>query len=209
MRPRRGQPTWWRKVYRPRNLVVGDFLGLRAGQDLSTAGAVVGNPPYVRHHRLTAAAKATAAAAAAAAGVRLSGRASLWAYFVIHAAGYVELGGRMALLLPGAVTHADYAAAVIEHLESRFDDVVLVRVSERIFTDAEEETVVLLAAGAREAGHRVTARFHEVDDLAGLERLLDAASGKVVGRSSGHRGRRGMETRRRPGRLPRAVDAAP
>lgn len=154
------------------NLVVGDFLSLRAGRDLSTAGAVVGNPPYVRHHRLTSAAKATAVAAAAAAGVRLSGRSSLWAYFVIHAAGYVELGGRMALLLPGAVTHADYAASVIEHLESRFDDVLLVRVGDRIFADAEEETVVLLAAGAREAGDRVVARFAEVDDLAGLTTLL-------------------------------------
>ena len=163
------------------NLVVGDFLGLEAGRDLSTVGAVVGNPPYVRHHRLTSAAKATAVAAAAAAGVRLSGRASLWAYFVIHAAGYVELGGRMALLLPGAVTQADYAAAVIEHLESRFDDVMLVRVGERIFADAEEETVVLLAAGAREAGHRVIARFSEVDDLAGLERLLAGPMERALG----------------------------
>lgn len=60
-----------------KNLVSGDFLALAPGAELPLVGAVVGNPPYVRHHRITAPAKAAAEAAATAAGVRLSGRASL------------------------------------------------------------------------------------------------------------------------------------
>jgi hypothetical protein len=157
-----------------RHLVAGDFLSLEPGGELPVVGAVVGNPPYVRHHRLSAAAKRAAVASARAAGTELDGRSSLWAYFVVHAARFVQTGGRMALLLPGAVTHADYASDVLEHLERCFEDVRLVRIRERIFDDAQEESVVLLASGARDRGNRVSCQFAEVDDLAGLERMLAA-----------------------------------
>ena len=33
-----------------RNLLSADFLGLEPGRDLPRVSAVVGNPPYVRHH---------------------------------------------------------------------------------------------------------------------------------------------------------------
>lgn len=153
-----------------------DFLSLTPGTDLPLTSAVVGNPPYVRHHRLTPAARAQALAAADAAGISLSGRASLWGYFVVHAARFVKPGGRMALLLPGAMTQVDYAPQLLGHLEARFDDVLLVRVRERIFADAREETVVLLTAGAHADGRRSRCRHADVDDLAGLERLLGRAT---------------------------------
>jgi adenine-specific DNA-methyltransferase len=149
-----------------------DFLSLTPGVDLPLTRAVVGNPPYVRHHRLTASARTRAVAAAAAAGVALSGRASLWAYFVVHAARFVQPGGRMALLLPGAVMQVDYAPVLLDHLEERFEDVLLVRVRERIFPDAGEETVVLLASGARAVGKPSRRRYADVNDLADLLQLL-------------------------------------
>ena len=51
----------------------------------------------------------------------------------------------MALLLPGAVLHADYARPIVEYLCSRFASVRFVHVAERLFEGALEETVVLLA----------------------------------------------------------------
>ena len=156
----------------PEHLREADFLALTPGDELPLVSAVCGNPPYVRHHWLKGAARTKAAAAAAAAGVQLSGRASLWAYFAVHAARFVLPGGRMALLLPGAVTQVDYAQAVLSYLEERFDDVLVVRIRERLFEDAQEETVALLASGARVTGRRTLSRHEDVDDLSGLERLL-------------------------------------
>lgn len=160
----------------PANLVSADFLTLRAGRELPKVAALVGNPPYVRHHALSDASRAAARAAADAAGVYLNGRASLWAYFVVHAVGFVAPGGRMALLLPGAIFQADYATTVIKHLCVSFGAVELVRVRERLFHDAEEETVVLLAdnAGATSATATVGPRVTTVDNLAALERHLSA-----------------------------------
>lgn len=154
------------------HLRAADFLSLAPDVELPRAAAVVGNPPYVRHHRLGKEARIQAVKAAAEAGIRLSGRASLWAYFVVHATRFVQPGGRMALLLPGAVLQADYADEVLSCLERSFERVSLVRVRERIFDDAQEETVVLLADGAAPERPIGTCQFGEVDDLAGLERLL-------------------------------------
>lgn len=130
------------------NLLQSDFLALRAGVDVPLAAAVVGNPPYVRHHWMTQSGRANALGAMSRAGTVLSARASLWAYFVIHASTFVRPDGRMALILPGSVLNADYAAAVVAFVKMRFGIVRLVRLQERIFEDAQEESVVLLATHA-------------------------------------------------------------
>jgi hypothetical protein len=70
------------------------------------------------------------------------------------------------------VLQVDYAADVLRFVEERFTDVLLVRVRERIFDDAGEETVVMLASGARESGAAVAFRFADVPNLDALERLL-------------------------------------
>lgn len=158
----------------PENLVEADFLSLSPVADLPLATAVVGNPPYVRHHRLSSALRSQAFVASDSAGVHLSARASLWAYFVIHATRFVAPGGRMALLLPGAVLQADYAPAVRNYLEHSFRDVLLVRVRDRIFDDAQEETVALLASGAFASDSPNPCRFADVDGLQDLERFLEA-----------------------------------
>lgn len=158
------------------NLRASDFLTLAPGKELPLVAAVVGNPPYVRHHRMSALAHRRATAAAEAAGVPLSGRASLWAYFVVHACRFLEPGGRMALLLPGAVLQADYASAVLRYVERRFTDIMLIRVAERIFEDAAEETVVLLGSNAQDpmdVEHTAApSRFTEVTNLEQLQQLL-------------------------------------
>lgn len=110
-----------------------------------TYRAIVGNPPYVRHHLLSLEEVARAQRAMRRAGVHLPRVASSWAYFVVHSAEHLEHGGRMILLLPGAVLHAAYARPVIEYLVSRFALVQFVHVADRLFQSAQEETVVLLA----------------------------------------------------------------
>ena len=156
------------------NLISADFLGLEPGRDLPHVSAVVGNPPYVRHHWIADSTRRLAADVAKSADATLARRASLWAYFIVHACRFVEAGGRMALLLPGSLLQADYAPAVLRHVENAFTDVVLVRVFERIFDDASEATVVLLASGAHApaSSTRRGTRLAAVNDLVGLEQFL-------------------------------------
>jgi adenine-specific DNA-methyltransferase len=155
-----------------RNLLRADFLTLRAGKDLPRVDAVVGNPPYVRHHWISADVRRAAASAMREAGVQIAGTASLWAYFVIHAATFLRDGGRMALLLPSSFMQSDYAAVVHNYLRGNFASVWTIRIQERIYPDAQEEAIVLLAADA--GAQCVDGRHFELANLTQLQRLISS-----------------------------------
>jgi hypothetical protein len=129
-----------------KNLVYADFLALRPG-DLGAFKAVVGNPPFVRHHWQHPQWQRHAQQLMREWGASVSLRSSAWAYFTVHATSFLQRGGRLAFVLPGAVLQADYAKTIVAFLEHRFADLRLLRVSDRVFEDAEEEAVILLAAG--------------------------------------------------------------
>jgi hypothetical protein len=88
--------------------------------------AIVGNPPYVKHHDIDPNLLRVARRRVAEQGFELSGRSSYWAYFVLHALQFVSPGGKLAFILPGAVLHAEYAASVLEAVLNSFGGVTVV-----------------------------------------------------------------------------------
>jgi adenine-specific DNA methylase len=155
---------------RERNCTFEDFLAL-APSDLSGAPfrAIVGNPPYVRHHWVKDEKRTVARRIADESSVVLAETASLWAYFVVHALAFMAEGGRLALLVPEAVLQADYADAVRSVLESSFRRVRLVHLRERLFDDTDEPVVVVAGEGFGEPGKL---SVHSLDTAAELEALL-------------------------------------
>jgi adenine-specific DNA-methyltransferase len=122
-----------------------DFLSLRPAQFRALFTAVLGNPPYVKHHSIPQRLHRSAVHALADNDWQLSAMASYWAYFVLHSIDFVAPGGRLALILPGSLVHADYASVVRLALTNAFGKVTAIFLQERIFPEAEEESVLLLA----------------------------------------------------------------
>ena len=122
--------------------------------------AVIGNPPYIRYQDFRGAARAQSRRAALQAGVTLSGLASSWAAFTVHAALFLQPGGRLALVLPAELLSVNYAAAVRKFLFDRFTSVELVMFDEQVFPEAEADVVLLLADGfgGGPCGHAVIHR---------------------------------------------------
>lgn len=140
----------------------GDFFDA----DLTQAyDAVIGNPPYVRYQGFTGEARAKAQQAALRAGVRLSGLASSWAAFTIHASTLLRPGGRLGLVLPAELLTVNYAAPVRRFLLSRFGSVRLVMFDERVFPGVLAEVVLLLAEGE---GGTTDIEVSQTRNLAGL-----------------------------------------
>lgn len=129
------------------NVVRSDFFDVSPESIGGHFAAVVGNPPYIRHHWLTSDQKARAQRAATAAGVSLPSTADAWAYFVVHATSFLEKGGRLAFVLPAAVIYARYAEAVVAQLRECFSHVSLIRITQRLFSDTDSRTVIVAAAG--------------------------------------------------------------
>lgn len=156
------------------NCTFNDFLALTPA-DLPGAPfqAVVGNPPYVRHHWVKGEKRALARRIADESSVLLPETAGLWAYFVVHALAFIAKGGRLALLVPEAILQADYAEAVRSVLEASFRRVRLIHLRERLFEGTDESVVVIAADGFGEPGTLTVHSLDNVPELAGLLRGIE------------------------------------
>ncbi len=155
---------------RERNCTFDDFLALTPGTLAGTPfQAIVGNPPYVRHHWVKDDKRGVARRIADESSVTLPETASLWAYFVMHALAFLVPGARLALLVPEAILQADYASAVRDVLEASFRRVRLIHLRERLFDDTDEPVVVIAGEDFGDPG---LIEVHSVDTAAELEVLL-------------------------------------
>jgi adenine-specific DNA-methyltransferase len=150
---------------------VGDFFDYEGAEPFD---AVIGNPPYVRYQDFTGAARVSGQARALAQGVRLSGLASSWAPFVVHAASFLAPGGRLGLVLPAELLSVNYAAAIRQFLLDRFGTVRLVMFEERVFPGVLEEVVLLLAEGVGPTDHFTVHQLTDLSDLARVDRFAAA-----------------------------------
>ncbi len=144
---------------------VGDFFDVPSAR---TFDAVIGNPPYVRYQDFSGDSRLRARAAALAAGVSLTGLASSWAAFTVHAAQFLKPGGRLGLVLPAELLTVNYAADVRRYLMASFGRVRLVLFTERVFPGVQEEVVLLLAEDALAPGGTDHCELQQVRTAADL-----------------------------------------
>ncbi|MDE2795174.1 MAG: N-6 DNA methylase [Gemmatimonadota bacterium] len=157
------------------NCIEADFLATSFG-DLpgSPYAAIVGNPPYVRHHWITGDQQESARAVAAESSVPLPATASLWAYFLLHSLRFLATGGRLAMLVPEAILQTDYAAPLREMLAERFGTSRLIHIRDRQFEGTDEAVVALACSGFGDSG---TVETLAVDSVEGLESVLLNSNG--------------------------------
>jgi len=165
-----------------------NFFDITGNADMDV---VIGNPPYVRYQLHRGADRQRSRLAAKNAGVELNELASIWAAFVVHATSFLAAGGRMALVLPAELMFVNYAGVVRAMLLERFATVHLAVFEERLFADAQEEVVLLLAEGYGQgpSDHFRLHQFRNAHDLAQLgsgtrhipQRAADRWTGSLVG----------------------------
>ena len=170
----------------PKQFMTEDFFNITPnhfGHELF--GAVIGNPPYIRYHDIADDAQKRASARLESFNIKISGRASYWAFFLLYSIQLLRPGGRLAMVLPGALLHTDYSAQVRELLTKQFEQVTVYLLQERIFDGTDEESVLICAAGARKP-HRmlrigvvtkVETLARAIEEMQASTRTLDNAHG--------------------------------
>lgn len=126
------------------DLRLADFFEVEPDPSYS---AVIGNPPYIRFQGFGGESRATSVRRAAAVDVNISGLASSWAAFVVHASTFLTPGGRMGLVLPAELLSVNYAASIRKYLLSSFASIELILFEELVFAGVQADVVVLLADG--------------------------------------------------------------
>jgi adenine-specific DNA methylase len=161
------------------HLYAADLLSLDAAQLGEPFEAILGNPPYIRHHLLDEKLVTRGRESAKRLGIKLNGRSDAWAYFCAHLVTFLASGGRMALVLPGSVLQADYARPLLDALAREEGEVQLVRIGQRLFEGVQERTVLLLIDRSRPGGDPVIHR-----SIANLKGLGEALKRRPKARSS-------------------------
>lgn len=132
--------------------------------------AVIGNPPFIRYQDFSGESRTRSRQAALRGGVALSGLASSWAAFAVHAASFLKVGGRLGLVLPAELLSVNYAAPVRRFLFDSFAQIDIVLFDEQVFPEAEADVVLLLADGFGE-GPTDHATFRQAKNASELRRL--------------------------------------
>jgi adenine-specific DNA-methyltransferase len=94
------------------SLLGADFFSIRPG-DIPFFDAVIGNPPFIRYQAFNGSSRSSALARAKEAGVHLPELYSSWAPFLVHAASFLSKGGRLGMVVPAELAHAQYAREVL------------------------------------------------------------------------------------------------
>ncbi len=83
--------------------------------------AIVGNPPYIRHHRISQRAKAELRAFCLDfTGIVLDGRAGLHVYFLLRALQRLATGGRLAFILPADTCEGKFAPSLWSWISAHY-----------------------------------------------------------------------------------------
>lgn len=156
------------------NVVVADFFLVEPSGKYT---AVIGNPPYIRYQDFTGNSRLRSRAAALQAGVNISALASSWAAFTVHSALMLRKGGRMGLVVPAELLSVNYAAEIRRFLLNRFKRIDLVLFTERVFAEAQEDVVLLLADGYDE-GRADHMSIYQAQNAAALSETMAATTWK-------------------------------
>ena len=148
-------------------LIHDDFFGLPSGA--LAVDAIVGNPPFIRFHNFAGESRRRALARASAIGVELSGASSSWAPVLVHAAGMLNSGGRLGMVVPAEIGYAEYAGPVVRFLCDRFGAVTLITFETSLFPHLSEDTYLLLAEGYGR-GRSESLRTEDYPDIGALLR---------------------------------------
>ncbi len=146
------------------HVIRGDFTRVIAqGRCPPAPNLILSNPPYVRHHHLDQADKLRLQAMVLQrTGIKVSGLAGLYVYFLILATTWQERGGLAAWLIPSEFMDVNYGAALREFLTKQ---VTLIRIhrfdpAEAQFNDAlVTSAVVVFENTPAPADHRAEFTF--------------------------------------------------
>ena len=124
-------------------LIQADFFSVRPAE-IPFFNAVVGNPPFIRYQSFNGDLRLSALARAREAGVNLAQLSSSWAPFLVHAVGFLRPGGRLGMVVPSELGHAQYARSVLQFLIRRFHRIQVCLFRKKLFPDLSEDTGLLL-----------------------------------------------------------------
>lgn len=139
-------------------IMVGDFLDADAWPlSEQTFDAIVANPPYVRHHNLSADHKLLARHYSAKFGLKVSSLSGSYVYFLLEAILRLNNGGRLAFITPTEFLDVRYGRALKEALLQRceINEIIVLEMDELAFEGVLTTSAITIATRIDTPSRRV------------------------------------------------------
>jgi len=166
----------------PKHILCGDYLDLvdQTGIRNRKFDCVIGNPPFVSLHRMTLPQRQRAQSLLKRVNMEVDRKASLWAYFLASCQCVLNEGGRVGMILPEILLHADYGQSLLKNVGSHFHRSILINLRERCFLSGGAEERVVIFLGENFASHPTKPRLfvREIRAAADLGNLLNSLNRK-------------------------------
>jgi hypothetical protein len=120
-----------------------DFFSAKPG-DIPFFDAIIGNPPFIRYQTFNGSSRSSALVRAREAGVHLPKSSSSWAPFLVHAVAFLKKDGRLGMVVPAELGHAQYARGVLSFLIRKFGRIRFCIFRKKLFPELSEDTGLLL-----------------------------------------------------------------
>ena len=130
-------------------VITSDFFAWWGKKNRPQFDVVIGNPPFIRYQSFPEPYRSRAMHIMKSEGLTPNRLTNSWVPFVVAATATLNVGGRMALILPAELLQVSYAAQLRSFLNNRFGCINLVTCNELFFKNAEQEVLILLADEAR------------------------------------------------------------
>ncbi len=143
------------------NVRIGDFI---ISPPKNKLNAVVANPPYIRHHRLTVEIKERLRRIGAEiTGQTFDGRAGLHIYFLIRALQLLDDDGRLAFIMPADTCEGIFAGALWRWITRnyRLEVVITFDLQASPFPQVDTNPIVFMIRNARPQAEFQWVRCHE------------------------------------------------
>lgn len=146
--------------------------------------AVVGNPPFAGFHSYSGVSRGEGLALLRSEGIQASAMVNAWVPFVVLGCRSLRRGGRLAMVVPGELLHADYARPLRRYLGRRLTRMLIVTFRHLVFSGVTQEAVLLLgiAGGGTEEAAVSMIEVDGPEELAQVD--PDAVGAATVGPGS-------------------------
>lgn len=165
------------------SIVSEDFFTWWLRGDRPIADVVFGNPPFIRYQNFPEPSRECAMRIMRGVGLSPNRLTNIWVPFVVAAVASLNPGGRLGLVVPAELLQVSYAGQLRSFLSDHFRRIDIVACNDLLFTNAEQEVVLLLADGAVAKPSAQNKCRVAMTEVKSIEQLFDSEPARLLNKA--------------------------
>lgn len=150
-------------------IINNDFFHYISNNGVEKYDAIIGNPPFIRYQSFPEEHRKLAIKMMQNLGLSPNKLTNIWVPFLVISASLLKDNGKMAMVIPAELFQVKYAAETRVFLSKFFERLTIITFKKLIFTNIQQEVVLLLCE--KKVSHGKGVRVIECENLEDIETI--------------------------------------